>query len=101
VWTGKFNVLFFAGTDKIETWEFELERFDEYLPKTDVARVVAAGPTASRSPKLTKNASKQRQHSKVKGLEVLTMNDFTCAPIIQDCGAPKSVVQFLEVSLLL
>lgn len=92
------SAMFPPGSDKLEIMEFELQKHDEYIPKSEIARVIALGsPNMTRSPKMSKNTPKQRQMSKIKGMDALTLDDFPNAPI-KDHGVPPPVMQFLEVS---
>lgn len=98
IWHGKLNAMFPPSSDKLEQLEFELSNYDEYIPKTEIVRVVASvsSPVMTRSPKMSKNQAKQRQMSKIKGMEAITVDDFASAPI-KESGCPAHVMQFLEV----
>lgn len=75
--------------------EFEVQAYDEYVPRTEIMRVVTnmSSPTMTRSPKMTKNTPKQRQMSKVNPIAI---EDFASASINQS-GCPTPIMQFLEV----
>ena len=76
-----------------------MARHDEYLPKAEIERIIAAGsPVMNRSPKLSKNAQKQKALQKLKeeGV-VISMKDIPKAPV-NDFGITQSVMQYLEVS---
>ncbi|KAF2151774.1 hypothetical protein K461DRAFT_294661 [Myriangium duriaei CBS 260.36] len=98
IWHGKLSAMFPPGSDKLDLLEFNLETVDEYVPKTEIQRVVTTmgSPVMTRSPKISKNTPKQRQMSKVKGIEPITMDDFPSAPI-NHSGCPNPIMQFLEI----
>lgn len=54
-------------------------------------------PVANRSPKMTKNASKQKMQQKLQGASGLTMKDFPTAPV-NGFGLTDNVLQYLEIA---
>lgn len=98
IWRGKLNAMFPPGSDKLDLMEFNMVNYDEYVPRSEINRVMStiSSPTMTRSPKMTKTTAKQRQMSKIKGMDPITADDFASAPINQS-GCPVPVMQFLEI----
>ena len=90
--------MFPPGSDKFEVLEFEVHKYDEYLSRTDVERVLSLGsPVMNRSPKLSKTAQKQKAMQKLeKGAPGLTIKNFATAPV-NHYGITDAVMQYLEV----
>jgi len=76
-----------------------VHKYDEYLPKSEIERIVAANsPVMNRSPKMSKSAQKQKAVQKLQqGASSLSIKNFPTAPI-NDFGITPPVMQYLEVS---
>jgi len=94
--------MFPPGSDKFDVLEFEVNKYDEYLPRSEVERIIAAGsPTMGRSPKMSKSTQKQKAVQKLQqNQSPLSIKNFHTAPI-NDFGITQPVMQYLEVSLRL
>lgn len=90
--------MFAPGSDKFEHLEFECTRHDEYLPRSEIQRVLAAqSPTMNRSPKLSKTPAKQRAMQKMQQqIDAPSLEDFPKAPV-NEWGITDAVMQYLEV----
>lgn len=90
--------MFASGSDKFDCLEFEVHKHDEYLPRTEIERVLAMGsPNMNRSPKLSKTPAKKAMQKMQKGVEALNLTDFPQAPV-NNYGITDAVMQYLEAS---
>jgi len=100
IWSGKMSAYFPPGSDRFEVLEFEVHKHDEYLPKSEIQRVLSSSsPVMNRSPKMTKNQQKTKAMQKLqKDLDTgLTIGDFPTAPV-NSWGITNAVMQYLEVN---
>ena len=89
--------MFPPGSDKFEVLEFEVSKTDEYIPRSELARVIAQGsPLMNKSPKMSRAPAKKAMQ-KMQG--AIQLDDFPSAPVNEYAITP-AVMQYLEVRKL-
>lgn len=95
IWSGKLTAMFPPGSDKFELLEFEVTRTDEYLPRTEIERILTQGsPMMNKSPKMSRTPAKKAMQKMQQ--EAPALADFPAAPVNQ-YGITTAVMQYLEV----
>jgi hypothetical protein len=84
--------------DKFESLEFEVSKTEEFIPRSELARVVAQGsPLMNKSPKMHRQTPAKKAMQKAQG--ALQLEDFPSAPVNEYAVTP-AVMQYLEVDVL-
>jgi hypothetical protein len=97
IWQGKLTASFPAGSDKFESLEFEVSKTEEFIPRSELTRVISQGsPLMNKSPKLSRTPAKKAMQ---KAQGALQIEDFPSAPVNEYAVTP-AVMQYLEVDVL-
>ncbi|KAH0060702.1 hypothetical protein KCU96_g20707, partial [Aureobasidium melanogenum] len=95
IWQGKLTASFPAGSDKFESLEFEVSKTEEFIPRSELTRVISQGsPLMNKSPKLSRTPAKKAMQ---KAQGALQIEDFPSAPVNEYAVTP-AVMQYLEVA---
>ncbi|THY82293.1 hypothetical protein D6C95_08811 [Aureobasidium pullulans] len=94
IWQGRLSATFPPGSDKFDTLEFEVSKTEEFVSRSEIARIVAQGsPLMNKSPKMSRTPAKKAMQ---KAQGALQLEDFPAAPVNSYAVTP-AVMQYLEV----
>jgi hypothetical protein len=97
IWNGKLTAMFPPGQDKFEVLEFEVSKTEEFIPRSELARIISQGsPLMNKSPKMSRTPAKKAMQ---KAQGALQIEDFPSAPINEWAVTP-AVMQYLEVDMV-